>query len=205
MCNHSGHTIRVTIGFCHTVTQTPATPGYLSQPAQMLRDLTSYPIRFPMGADPPYTKPRADTRIRSYPVPEIGSTRFVMLPKAFGRQIEQRVRTIEPVALHCIPFHARRSELDQHTRPPPPPRADVLQPPPNARGAFSDLRLVMPGRATEPARVSDRPASRAARLHNHALHLDRGRDRGRLAGHRKAQLQVRSFRRSHERRIIGCT
>ena len=37
LCNHSGHTIHVTIWFSHRVSQAPAITGYLSQPAQMPR------------------------------------------------------------------------------------------------------------------------------------------------------------------------
>ena len=37
LCNYSGHTIHVTTWFFHRVSQTPVTPGYLSQPAQMPR------------------------------------------------------------------------------------------------------------------------------------------------------------------------
>ena len=75
----------------------------------------------------------------------------------------------------------------------------VLQPLHNAR-AFNGICFVVPSGAAEPARVSDRPASRATLLDNRALRLDRGR----MAGHRKAQ-QVGSFRRSHERVIDSDT
>ena len=37
LCIRSGDTIHATIGFSHRVSQTPANPGYLSQPAQMPR------------------------------------------------------------------------------------------------------------------------------------------------------------------------
>ena len=72
----------------------------------------------------------------------------------------------------------------------------VLQPPPNAR-AFHDLRFVIPDGAAEPARVSNRPTGRAARLDNNPLCPDRGR----LASHWEAQ-QVGPSRRSYERSVI---